>query len=151
MPRKIFDLPKDLKEYPERIHKELPGFLSNWLDSLEEAIVDVAPVGVSAEYKRSIENTRAKWRGKVLEGSVFSSVPYAQVIELGRRAGRIPPVAPLRLWAKRILGNEKAGFPVARAIGRRGLPARGIFAGVFRKSMPRFESALESFFDRVMR
>lgn len=36
----------------------------------------------------------------------------------------MPPVAPFKEWAKRVLGNEKLGFVIARAVGRRGLAPR---------------------------
>lgn len=63
---------------------------------------------------------------------VYNAAPYSPIIEYGRRSGaRQPPVAALISWVKHKLGikDEEArsvAFLIARAIGRRGLPARRI-------------------------
>ena len=36
----------------------------------------------------------------------------------------MPPVAPFKEWAKRVLGDESLGFVIARAVGARGLAPR---------------------------
>lgn len=36
----------------------------------------------------------------------------------------MPPVAPFKEWARRVLGDESLGFVIARAVGRRGLAPR---------------------------
>ena len=36
----------------------------------------------------------------------------------------MPPVAPFKEWAKRVLGDESLGFVIARAVGARGLGPR---------------------------
>lgn len=46
---------------------------------------------------------------------------------IGPAVGRppfMPPVAPFKEWAKRVLGDEGLGFVIARAVGRRGLAPR---------------------------
>jgi hypothetical protein len=64
-------------------------------------------------------------RSQVIASSVF----YAPIVEQGRRPGRRPPLAPIRLWVRRKLGvgpreERQVAFLVARKIGRVG------FAGV---------------------
>lgn len=51
---------------------------------------------------------------------------YAPDIEYDTRPHR-PPIAPLKLWAKRKLHNEAAAYPIARKIARRGTTGRHIF------------------------
>ena len=36
----------------------------------------------------------------------------------------MPPVAPFKEWAKRVLGDESLGFVIARSVGRKGLAPR---------------------------
>lgn len=43
--------------------------------------------------------------------------PY---VDLGRRAGKMPPVAAIADWLRRHGGDESMAFVVARSIGRRG-------------------------------
>lgn len=83
------------------------------------------------------------WRhGAIAEGEggtaggarIFNSSPYGAVIEHGRRAGTWPPRAAIARWAQRRLGlseedAQRAAFPIARAIARRGLLPRNIMSG----------------------
>lgn len=50
---------------------------------------------------------------------------HAVFVEKGRRAGAtMPPIAPIRAWALRHGMPAGAAYPIARAIARRGIPAR---------------------------
>ena len=62
---------------------------------------------------------------------VYNDSPHAVFVELGRRAGRPPPVAAILPWVRKVLrvpAREARGvaFIIARAIGRRGLRPRFI-------------------------
>jgi len=51
---------------------------------------------------------------------IFSFPFYAQWVEWGRPPGKMPPLEAIRAWL-RVKGiEEKAAFPIARAIGRLG-------------------------------
>lgn len=66
---------------------------------------------------------------------VFNHAPYAAVIEEGRRRGaRMPPLDPIARWFQRkrsVSETEARGaaYPIARAIGERGLPAHHVLRG----------------------
>lgn len=74
------------------------------------------------------------WQFELLPtgGRVFNNAPYAGVIEHGRRPGRKPPPSKVLVgWIQRRMGLSKeeaeaAAFPIARAIGKRGLAGRKI-------------------------
>ncbi len=63
-----------------------------------------------------------------------NDAPHAAVVEHGRRPGaRRPPLGPIVDWVRRKLGKtgpagRALAFQIARAIGRRGLPAHHIFS-----------------------
>lgn len=65
---------------------------------------------------------------------VYNRMPYSSVIEEGRRAGSsAPPKEAIEKWALRRLGLSKdaakqAAWPIARAIGRRGLRPRKVMS-----------------------
>jgi len=87
-----------------------------------------------------------KWM-KITDGVViYNGMTYAGVIEKGRRKGKKPPpTRVIALWAQRRLGlSEKqakaAAFPIARAIGRRGLLARSVFGS----SRPKIASVVRT-------
>lgn len=69
-----------------------------------------------------------------LKGVVTSPLQphYAPDVEYGRKPGKMPPVGPIELWARRKLGLsgkelESAAFLIARAIGRRGTKGAFMF------------------------
>jgi hypothetical protein len=73
---------------------------------------------------------RGQWRNSIVTAvdatpfptwaKVGSNLSYAPFVHNGRRAGRMPPDAPIRGWARRHGIPEEAVFPIRRAIGRRG-------------------------------
>lgn len=92
-------------------------------------------VGASRQYYRG-------WRYEFRDGEarVFNNAPHAVFVELGRRAGRPPPVDALLPWVRAVLrlsGREarNAAFLIARAIGTRGLRPRLILT----RAMPEIE------------
>lgn len=66
---------------------------------------------------------------------VFNTMPYAGVIEYGRRAGaQMPPRAAIEAWARRKLGltakeAKAAAWPIARAIAKKGIAGRYVLTG----------------------
>lgn len=75
------------------------------------------------------------WRQETMpDGTevVYNDRPHAPFVEGGRTPGRrMPPIRAIREWLVRRAGMDpdeakRAAFPVARAIGRRGLNARQI-------------------------
>lgn len=75
---------------------------------------------------------RPKVRGRGVEitlGYGGAAKDYALYIHegIGPAVGRpafMPPVAPFREWARRVLGDESLGFVIARSVGMKGLKPR---------------------------
>lgn len=91
------------------------------------------PVGVSGILRASIGarvpmDTLVDFR---VQGVIFSGAhaPYAEAVERGTRP-HWAPIAPLKLWAQRVLGNERAAYAIQRSIARHGTRARKMFARV---------------------
>lgn len=72
-------------------------------------------------------------------GRVGSALTYAPVVEYGRASGWFPPVNELRIWARRKLGDERAGFLVARAIKKRGFKAQPYLLPALEAAKPRVQ------------
>lgn len=51
----------------------------------------------------------------------------------------MPPVEPFREWAKRVLGDERLGFVIARAVGARGLGPRKYLERPLMRRAPNME------------
>lgn len=60
-----------------------------------------------------------------LWAKIGPAVMYGRYVEFGRKAGsQMPPVSALLPWVKRHGMPPAAAFAIARAIARRGIPAR---------------------------
>lgn len=57
--------------------------------------------------------------GGIIGGWVLVGAKYGGYVEFGTRP-HMPPVEPLKQWAKRKLGDEKLGYPVALKIKKEG-------------------------------
>jgi len=65
--------------------------------------------------------------------------PYARPVEFGSRP-HWAPIAPLKAWARRVLGHERAGYAVQRVIARRGTRARPFFGPAVLQGQQRIPS-----------
>ena len=119
----------------QRFDREITATLQELGALGQNRVVSRTPAGISAG-------------GGGLRGSIFtelhgtpaargqriaSSVYYAPIVELGRRAGqKRPPLGPIMLWLQRRVGVRgpdlrSAAFLVARKIGRSGTVGARMF------------------------
>lgn len=65
----------------------------------------------------------AGWAFRITKDSVvfFNASKHFPFVEFGRKAGRMPPSTAIEQWALKRLGVAGLGFPIARAIGQRGI------------------------------
>lgn len=84
-------------------------------------------------------------------GRIGSALRYAPVVEYGRTTGWFPPVSELRIWARRKLGDERAGFIVARAIKRRGFTAQPYLLPALEAAKPRVQLIFDSRIKEALR
>lgn len=110
-----------------------------------------APIGATGNLKTGIHGrTLDPYKGIVrVEGPAER---YAQFAELGRRAGRWPPVEPIRRWVRIKLRPPRkelnsVTFLVRRKIGQVG--TRG--ARFFRSTAAQSEQAVQRIFERAVR
>ncbi len=85
-------------------------------------------------------------------GQVATSCPYALPVETGSKP-HWAPIEPLKLWARRKLGDESIAYAIQRAIARRGTRAHLMFTKGFDERGPTvvamFERAVEKFVEQV--
>lgn len=127
---------------------------------LRREVMTRTPVGAIGNLRGSIfTEIRGEGRG-ALRGVVGSRVPYAGYVEFGRRpGGAMPPWregSPLYRWVVRNLESrdgdfESAAFLVARAIARRGIPGRRMFARAFEENQSRIDKRIRELMDEIVR
>jgi hypothetical protein len=112
------------------------------------------PVGASGLLRASIytDVTTGTSLSAAIRGTVFTGAqaPYASAVEEGT-APHWAPIGPLLLWARRVLGNERAAYAVQRAIARRGTRGRHMFRDAISAVRPRMEGMLRQAMDRAAR
>jgi hypothetical protein len=121
-----------------------------FLPAVEEAtllaqreIVSNTPVGATAVLRGSIQQAVDVIRGTPVQfhGTVETAQPYAVAVEEGTRP-HWAPIGPLKLWARRVLGDEDAAYAVQAAIARRGTRAQRFFARGVEAAHPRIMQIL---------
>ena len=87
-----------------------------------------------------------------IRGTVFTGAqaPYAPHVEEGT-APHWAPIGPLLLWARRVLGNERAAYAVQRAIARRGTRGRHMFRDAIAAVAPRAQGVFAQAMARAAR
>lgn len=75
--------------------------------------------------------------GDKIIGTVGSALPYARVLEFGRNQGWRPNIDALKLWSRRKLKDEHAGYGVAEAIRKRGFRAQPYLTPALEEVGPR--------------
>lgn len=111
------------------------------------------PVGVSGILRASIGTrvTLSTSAATLVEGEVFTGAqaPYAEHVEFGTRPGVWRPIAPLKLWAQRVLGDARIGYQIRWAIYRRGTKGRFMFRDAMATVQPRIQGIFEAAAARV--
>ena len=94
------------REYPAALDKETVAALRRIEARLTRTILKRTPAGVGGQAGLwgSIGGEIVQ-RGDAVSLIEGTPLEYAPVVEMGRRPGkRMPPVAPIELWARRKLG-----------------------------------------------
>lgn len=150
----------NLKDLSQALVKDLRGKENQAVRAIRRAVQEHGPrlaAEVVDETKpRPVDRGtyRRSFRADDLPqgAALYNYAPHAGVIEDGRRAGaRQPPVEVIEAWLRRKLrvaikegqvgpmsprAWRSAAFVIARAIGRRGLPAHRILARVNSRLQP---------------
>lgn len=122
------------------------------------------------EVKRGLVNIEsgAKQRVKVDQGELRNSITHLTTngglsgvagtnkvhgppTEFGRRPGVMPPVEPIRRWAKRKGIDEDAAFAIALKIAREGTPPAPFLFPSFEEERPKFLRRLQRALDAAHR
>ena len=121
---------RDLGKFERRCIVSIKGALQQELRELGSKLLMLSMQG-SSDYKiYDLGKYVRGWRMREAPGSVTveNIAPHALYIEMGRRAGaRMPPLSALYGWIERKGIPRSAAWPIARAIGKRGISARPVF------------------------
>lgn len=127
------------KQFPDIVREETARRLHLVTARLEKDVVERTPAGVggAAGLRGSIAS-QVEISPLSMLGVVSTAMPYGEVVEVGRKPGSFPPVAPIALWAERKLGvfdheAQGVGFAIARKIFKSGTKGAHMFQDAWKK------------------
>ena len=127
------ELTEQLRALTETLNSRLERAGQKIAQRIERDAKEEVPVD-KGELRASIRSAvDAVGRGLV-EVRVGSSQEYAAAQEFGADPF-FPPVSALRDWARRVLGDESAAFPVAKSISETGLDAQPFLRPAFEENI----------------
>lgn len=131
------------RQFPQYFKEETKAVMQLVVTRVEGEVVANTPSGVGGEagLRGSIAG-EVYVRGMTVTGLVGTPLPYAEVVEDGRRPGqKMPPPKALELWVNRkmgVLGADipKVAFLVARKIAVRGTDGVHMFENAMKRLEP---------------
>jgi hypothetical protein len=121
---------------------EVRAMMDITVDYFEQLVVKYTPVGATAALRGSISHVITGDPATVLEGRNVHGMLYGDVVEVGRKPGKMPPASALELWVTRKLGISgdeatSVAWLIARKIGKRGTKGARMFEKAFKEGSRR--------------
>lgn len=130
IPRFLWRVPKipltDPQAASRVIHDELVSTMHEAVLLGQREVANRTPVGATSLLRGSIAS-EVRGTPAQVRGIVATPLGYARPVEEGTRPGIWRPIGPLKLWAQRVLGNERMAYQIRWAIYRRGTRGAHMF------------------------
>lgn len=102
---------------------------------LHRVIAAITPEGATHLLRQSITFDITGARTNELLGKVFTNIIYGEPVEEGTKP-HWAPIAPLKLWARRKLGDERIAYAIRWKIKRLGTKGAHMFKKGLERSRP---------------
>ncbi len=135
----IDDVIRELTRFNRVVGDEIERGMRLSMDVFHQAVIGFTPVN-SGSLRGSIE-ANVKGSGVKYQGELTTPLPYGEAVEFGRKPGKPPPTAAIKMWVIRkgiATGAEadSVAFLIARAIGKRGTKGAFMFKRGFAQAKP---------------
>lgn len=138
------------------VRQTLQDYMDLAASTLAGAVQEKAPVGVSGGLRQSITYDVAFTSPTDIHGRVFSSLPYAKVVDEGRRPGPISRagIASIGLWVRRKLGlhgreASSAMYAIAAKIRREGFAGQHFLRDGFEATRPQLDTLFAAMAEEI--
>ena len=135
------DLAAAFEALPGALNDSLRGAARDIGQRIRGDAADEAPVD-TGQLASSIEAVVEAVGQTIVEIRVGTNRDGAAAQEFGTDPGYFPPPSALRDWARRVLGDESAAYPVAKSISETGLDEQPYLR-------PAFEENIQFVADRI--
>jgi len=123
----------DLDELEAELGDETRRILLEIANELVNNLKIEAPTGATGDLQRSIQILRRD-DGEIILGS---RLDYAEFVQTGT-GPHAPPFEPIQVWARRVLGDEGAAWPVWWKIKQEGTDANPYVDRAMANTLERF-------------
>ena len=140
-----FESPAAMAEALGNLQSVLPSKLEQAAEDVAELIAGEARTNApvdTGDLRSRISGVVEAVGGTIVEIRVGTNRDGAAAQEFGTDPGHFPPPSALRDWARRVLGDPDAAYPVAQSIAETGLDAQPYLR-------PAFEDKLEAALDMI--
>lgn len=125
-----------LIDFADLLKKQGDNIAGDLRDGLPEA---------SGDLKKSVDSN-VEMNGSVITLTV-SAADYVRYVELGRRPGqKRPPLVAIEKWCKLKGIPVRAAFPIAKAIGEKGITGKHLVPGIIARRQPGIEAIVKRAF-----
>lgn len=128
------DLAASFEALPGALNDSLEGAAQDIGQRIRGAAAENAPVD-TGQLASNIEAVVETVGETLVEIRVGTNRDGAAAQEFGTDPGHFPPPSALRDWARRVLGDEGAAYPVARSIAETGLDEQPYLRPAFRENL----------------
>jgi len=128
------DLAGAFEALPDALNSRLEGAAQDIGQRIRGAAAENAPVD-TGQLASNIEAVVETVSETLVEIRVGSNHDGAAAQEFGTDPGHFPPPSALRDWARRVLGDEGAAYPVARSIAETGLDEQPYLRPAFKENL----------------
>lgn len=124
----------------EMVHREHAAIARAQRAAVEEGAAYFAgklaqntPKGATGKARQSVTWDFQPSIGDAVRGLVYYMEPPGSYIAFPDQGTRphFPPIAPIRYWAQRVLGDASLAYPIALAIAKRGTKAQRFLERTF--------------------
>ncbi|MCP5018913.1 MAG: HK97 gp10 family phage protein [Ketobacter sp.] len=135
----IDDVINELTRFERVVGDEIERGMRLSMDVFRQAVAGHTPVN-SNDLRGTLEAS-VKGSGVNYTGELIPGMPYGEAVEFGRKPGKPPPTAAIKMWVIRkgiATGAEadSVAFLIARAIGKRGTKGAFMFKRGFAQAKP---------------
>lgn len=128
------DLVSAFDALPDALNDSLRGAAKDIGQRIRGDAADDAPVD-TGQLASSIEAVVQAVGNTIVEIRVGTNRDGAAAQEFGTDPGHFPPPSALRDWARRVLGDESAAYPVAKSIAETGLDEQPYLRPAFKENV----------------
>ena len=147
-----FDRPLDQFMREESMRKAVVAEQTKTMNAalalLHGAVIERTPQAFG--FLRNSLQWEVRFAPDAIIGAVQTPVPYARPVEEGSRP-HWAPIGPLKLWAKRKLGNEGAAYAVQAVIAKRGTKGHHMFGKAWAVKRATVEKMFDDMLDRIVK